>query len=75
MNTFVSSFDHMAESLRIFAEAFADPQRSKALVGDGRPIGAVDQERELHGLQYKQDYRYGAERTSPGIDDGQFVDR
>lgn len=32
MNTFVSSFDHMAESLRILAEAFADPQRSKALV-------------------------------------------
>jgi phospholipid/cholesterol/gamma-HCH transport system substrate-binding protein len=32
MNSFVSSFDHMADSLKIFAEALADPERSRALV-------------------------------------------
>lgn len=32
MSAFVTSFDHMADSLRIFAEAFSDPQRSKAIV-------------------------------------------
>lgn len=32
MNSFVSTFDHMAESIRIFAEALADPERSRALV-------------------------------------------
>lgn len=32
MNAFATSFDRMAESIRIFAEAFADPERSKALV-------------------------------------------
>lgn len=32
MNAFVSTFDRMAESIRIFAEAFADPERSRALV-------------------------------------------
>lgn len=32
LNGFVSTFDHMAESLKIFAEAFSDPERSRALV-------------------------------------------
>lgn len=32
MNGLMASFDHMAESLKIFAEAFGDPERSRALV-------------------------------------------
>lgn len=32
MNSFFSTFDRMAESLRIFGEAFSDPRRSRALV-------------------------------------------
>lgn len=32
LNGFVSGFGQMAESIRVFAEAFADPERSKALV-------------------------------------------
>lgn len=33
LGTFISSFDRMAESVRIFAEALSDPARSRALVG------------------------------------------
>jgi phospholipid/cholesterol/gamma-HCH transport system substrate-binding protein len=32
MSSFFTTFDHMAESLRIFGEAFSDPERSKSLV-------------------------------------------
>lgn len=33
MSAVLSSFDHLADSLRIVGEAFANPQRTKALVG------------------------------------------
>ncbi len=32
MNVFATSFDRMTESLRVFGNAFADPERSRALV-------------------------------------------
>lgn len=32
MNSFFGTFDRMAESLRVFGEAFSDPERSRALV-------------------------------------------
>lgn len=33
LGSFISSFDRMAESIRVFAEAMSDPARSRALVG------------------------------------------